>query len=123
LTPSRRTGTAHRNPTILVLIPEHVPDNDKEATMMLKRPKQLVIRGAAVAALVLGGSAIAGAATGSSSSPSTPATLNGSGGGPTVAFTSPNTPETTVHANTEKTVALTDHERYVRHHQRLAPMA
>jgi hypothetical protein len=72
---------------------------------MLKRLKQLLIGGAALAALGLGGSAIAGAASGSGSSSSTTATpLAGSGGGPPPGFTSANAPGTTVHENAEKTV-------------------
>jgi len=92
--------------------------------MMLKRLKQVVIGSAAVAALALGGSVIAGAATGSSGSPSNTATMLGSsGGGPTPALASPNAPGTAAHANAAKTVTLTDHELYVRHHQRLASRA
>jgi hypothetical protein len=92
--------------------------------MMLKRLNHLVIGGAAVTALALGGSAIAGAATGSSGSPSTTAILQESSGeGRIPAFTSPNAPGTAVHANAEKTVTLTDHEQYVKHHQRLASLA
>jgi hypothetical protein len=58
--------------------------------MTLKRLKQLVIRGAVMAGLALGGSASTRAATASSS-----------GSSPTDRY-------------------LTDHERYVRHHERLA---
>ncbi len=60
--------------------------------MMLKRLKQLAIGGAVLAGLALGGSASAGAATASRSS---------SGLSPTGRY-------------------LTDHEQYVRHHERLA---
>jgi hypothetical protein len=73
--------------------------------MMLKRLKQLLIGGAGLAALALGGSAIAGGATGSSSSSSTTATAPGSsGGGPPPGFTSANAPGTAAHENAEKTV-------------------
>ena len=89
--------------------------------MMLKRLQQFLIGGAAVVALALGGSAIAGTAAGRSGSPSTTAAMQGSsGGGPTPALASPNAPGTAAHSNATKTVTLTDHELYVRHHQRLA---
>jgi hypothetical protein len=126
--------------------------------MMRKRLKQLVIGGAALAALALDGSASVGAATGSSGSSSPTATLQASGGGEPPALTSTRAPGTTAHENAETTVTadaaakvsaapltrvrggsvgamyhvrdgwirdlyLTDHEQYVRHHQRLASMA
>jgi hypothetical protein len=72
---------------------------------MFKRLKQLLIGGAALAALALGGSAIAGAASGGGSSSSTTATApSGSGGGPPPGFTSANAPGTAAHENAEKTV-------------------
>jgi hypothetical protein len=72
---------------------------------MLKRLKQLLIGGAALAALGLGGSAIAGAASGSGSSSSTTAIPPASsGGGPPPGFTSADAPGTTAHENAEKTV-------------------
>jgi len=78
--------------------------------MMLTRPKQLLIAGAAMAAIALGGSAIAGAAVGnrSSSTLATPST--------TGALLPAR--DSLIHAP-----SLTDHERYVRHHQRLASAA
>jgi hypothetical protein len=72
--------------------------------MMLKRLKQLVVGGAALAALALGASAIAGAATGTSGSSSTTATPPGSRGGPPPGFTSADAPGTAAHENAEKTV-------------------
>lgn len=75
--------------------------------MMLTRPKQLLIAGAAVAALALGGSAIAAAAVDNGSSP-TPATANAAGARRPA-------PDSVIHDP-----SLTDHERYVRHHERLA---
>jgi hypothetical protein len=72
---------------------------------MFKRLKQLLIGGAALAALALGGSAIAGAASGGGSSSSTTATApSGSGGGPPPGFTSATAPGTAAHENAEKTV-------------------
>jgi hypothetical protein len=72
---------------------------------MLKQLKQLLIGGAALAALGLGGSALAGAATGSGSSSSTTATPPASsGGGPPPGFTSADAPGTAAHENVEKTV-------------------
>jgi hypothetical protein len=125
--------------------------------MMQKRLKQLVIGGAVLAALALGGSVSAGAATDSSGPSSTTATLQASGGG-LPALGSTRAPETAAHKGAETTVAagatakagaapltvgrggsvgamhhvrdgwirdlyLTDHEQYVRHHQRLASQA
>jgi hypothetical protein len=72
---------------------------------MLKRLKQLILGGAALAALALGGSALAGAATGSgtsSSTTSTPSTTND--GGPPPGFTSANAPGTAAHENAEKVI-------------------
>jgi hypothetical protein len=78
------------NSVIVALIPGDVPAADKEPTMMLKRLKQLVIGAAVLAGLALGGSASAGAAS--------------AGGGDS--------------SSTDR--YLTDHEQYVRHHERLA---
>jgi hypothetical protein len=71
---------------------------------MLKRLKQATLGAMALAALALGGSALAGAATGSSTSttPSTPPT--GSGGGPPPGFTAADAPGKAAHENAEKTV-------------------
>jgi hypothetical protein len=127
--------------------------------MMLKRLKQLVIGGAVLAALFLGSSSIAGAATGSGGASSATVIPQGSiSEGPRPGFTSACAPGTAAHDRTEKTVPrdatakasvaplatarggsagamhhvrdswihdlyLTDHERYVRHHQRLASLA
>jgi hypothetical protein len=71
---------------------------------MLKQLKQLLIGGAALAALGLGGSALAGAATGSGSSSTTATPPAGSGGGPPPGFTSADAPGTAAHENVEKTV-------------------
>jgi hypothetical protein len=74
---------------------------------MFTRPQQLLIAGAAIAALALGGSAIAGAAERSGSS-STLAARRTTG---------------TLHPARDSRIhnpSLTDHELYVRHHQRLA---
>jgi hypothetical protein len=72
---------------------------------MLKRLKQLLVGSAALAALALGGSAIAGAASGSGTSSSTTATPPASsGGGPPPGFTAADVPGTAAHENAEKTV-------------------
>ena len=72
---------------------------------MLKRLKQILVGSAALAALALGASAIAGAAAGGGSSSSTTATPPASsGGGPPPGFTAADAPGTAAHENTEKTV-------------------
>jgi hypothetical protein len=72
---------------------------------MFKRLKQLLIGGTALAALALGGSAIAGAAAGSGGASSTTATTPSStGGGPPPGFSSADAPGTAVHENAEKSV-------------------
>jgi hypothetical protein len=126
--------------------------------MMQKRVKPLVIGGAILAALALGGSASAGAATDSSGSSSTTATLQAGSGGASPVLTPTRTPGTAAHRNAEATITaddaaktsavpltgvrggsvgamhhvrdswihdlyLTDHQQYVRHHQRLASLA
>ncbi len=76
--------------------------------MISKRLKQLLVGSAAVAALAFGSSASAGAAASTSGSASaTIATLQKSGSG-----------DGWVHDP-----YLTDHEQYVRHHERLASAA
>ena len=101
--------------------------------MMLERLKHFLIGGAVLAALALGGSAVAGAATGSAGSTSATTAPKGSdGGGPAAAFISAGTPGTAARGNVERAVTgrgaakagrLSDHEQYVRHHQRLASLA
>ena len=92
--------------------------------MMPKRLKQLVIAGAVSAALALGGSALAGAATVASGSSSTAT-------GDIPSATASAAPLTSVHGGSVGAMNhvrdswihdlyLTDHEQYVRHHQRLA---
>jgi hypothetical protein len=126
--------------------------------MMLKRLKQLVIGGAALAALALGSSASAGAATRSSGSSSTMAIPQGSSSGaPRASFVATHARGPTAHKASNNTVTAdaeakasaaplargrggstgamhhvrdswihdlyltpTDHEQYVRHHERLA---
>jgi hypothetical protein len=89
---------------------------------MLKRPQQLLIASTVCAALGLGSSAIAGAATDRSGSSSTtaaveveagPAALASGGGGAIGAIH---------HARASWTadLNLSDHEQYLRHHRRLA---
>ena len=115
--------------------------------MMQKRLKQPVIGGAVLAALALGGSGSAGAATNSSGSSSTTATPQTSSGGRLPALSSTRAPVTgTAAAKVSATPLtmgrggsvgamhhvrdgwirdqyLTDHEQYIRHHQRLASHA
>jgi hypothetical protein len=75
---------------------------------MLKRLKQLTLGGMALAALGLGGSALAGAATGSSPSTTTTTPPTGSGGGPPPGFSSADAPGTPAHENAEKAVTGED---------------
>jgi len=87
-----------------------------------------IAAGAAASALAIGGYAIAGTASSDGVSggadAAVAATVQGSsGGGLTPAFTVPDAPRRTARANAEQTVTLTDHEQYVRHHQRLASLA
>jgi hypothetical protein len=93
---------------------------------MRKRLKQLAIGGAALVALALGSSAIASAATASTGLSSTTATPQASGAVPTPRFTPADAPARAAHDNVERTpirdLRGTDHERYVRHHQRLASL-
>jgi hypothetical protein len=75
---------------------------------MLKRLKQLILGAMALAALALGGSALAGAATGSSTSSTTTTPPDSSGGGPPPGFTAADAPGTATHENAEKTVSGED---------------
>lgn len=92
--------------------------------MMPKQLKQLALAGAALAALALGGSALAGAATAASGSSATGTAdvssskaiavpLTSVGGGSVLAMD--HVRDSWIHD-----LSLTDHERYLRHHQRLA---
>ncbi len=86
-----------------------------------------ITAGAAAIALVIGGYAIADTASSDSVSGSTNAEVEttlqaGTGGGTTPTFILSNAPGGAAQASAEKTVTLTDHERYVRHHQRLASL-
>ena len=97
---------------------------------MLKRLKQLVIGGAALAALALGSSASAGAATGTGPSSSAAATLQelitGDAGARASAAALASVRVGSVDALDHvrdswiHDLYLTDHELYVRHHERLA---
>jgi len=87
-----------------------------------------IAAGAAASALAIGGYANADAASSNGVSGGAnaagAATLQASSGGrPTPASTLPNATQRTPRANAEQTVTLTDHEQYVRHHQRLASLA
>lgn len=89
---------------IVELIPGLDPDEEKETVMqnrpMQNRPQQLLVASAVCAALALGSSAVAAAATDRS--------------GPA---------STTIDHARESWIgeqSLTDHEQYLRHHQRLA---
>jgi hypothetical protein len=72
--------------------------------MMQKRIKQLVLAGAVLAALALGGSASAGAAKGSSGSSSTTATLQPSGGGGLASLSFTRAPGAAAHESAKTTV-------------------
>ena len=98
--------------------------------MMLKRLKQLVIGSAALAALALGSSATAGAAAGTGGSSSAAATLQDevtgdagarAGAGP-LASAGVGSVSALNHVRDSwiHDLYLTDHELYVRHHERLA---
>jgi hypothetical protein len=100
--------------------------------MRKKRIKHLVIAGAALTALALGSSASAGAATDSSSSSPTIATVQASSNaGPPAYLTSTRTRVRGGSVGAMHHVRdgwihdlyLTDHQQYVRHHQRLASQA
>ena len=71
---------------------------------MLKRLKQVILGGMALAALGLGGSALAGAATGSSPSSTTTTPSTNGRGGPPPGFTSADAPGTAAHENAEKAI-------------------
>jgi hypothetical protein len=89
--------------------------------MMLKRLKQLVIGGAALGALVLGSSAVTGAAAGGTGSSSTTTTLQARAAAPASAGSTSAMDH--VRDGRIGDPHLTDHELYVRHHQRLATLA
>ena len=107
--------------------------------MMSKPLTQLVPGGAVLAALALGGSASGEAATPSSGSSSTTATLEASGRGGLPAPSSDAAKASAVRLTTARggsagamhhihdgwirDLYLTDHEHYVRHHKRLASVA
>jgi hypothetical protein len=73
---------------------------------MLKKAKNLGLGAMALAALALGGSALAGAATGNSgsSSSTTGSTTSSNGGGPPPGFTAADAPGTAAHENAEKVI-------------------
>jgi hypothetical protein len=97
---------------------------------MLKRLKQLVIGAATLAALAMGSAPTAGAARGTSGSSSTAATLKKAvaGDSPTRASAAPSADVGVgsvralnhIRDGWIHDVYLTDHELYVRHHERLA---
>ena len=131
----------------MAFIPGDVPDHGKGTAMTQKRLKQFVIGGAVLATVAFGGSASAGAATGSSGSSSTIATPQASSGGASPVLMSTRTritagdpakagaaPLTRVRRGSVGAMHhvrdswihdlyLTDHQQYVRHHQRLASQA
>jgi hypothetical protein len=86
-----------------------------------------ITAGAAAIGLAIGAYAIAGTASNGmsgSSNVAAAATLQGSSGvGPTPPITLPSVPGRSARVNADQTVNLTDHERYVRHHERLASLA
>jgi hypothetical protein len=83
--------------------------------MISKRLKQLVLGSAALAALAFGGSASAGAATstGDAGAKISAAPLASVRGGSAGAMN--HVPDSRIHD-----LYLTDHEQYLRHHERLA---
>jgi hypothetical protein len=94
---------------------------------MLKRLKHLVMGGSALAALALGSSAVAGAATAPSGSASTAtgaiASARTSAAPPTSARGGSAGAMNHVRDGWIHDLHLTDHEHYLRHHQRLASEA
>jgi hypothetical protein len=98
--------------------------------MMLKRLKQLVIGGATLAALALGSSATAGAAAGTSGSPSASTTLQeavtadpgAKANAAPLASVGVGWVGAVNHVRDRwiHDLYLTDHELYIRHHERLA---
>jgi hypothetical protein len=91
--------------------------------MIRKRLKQLVIGGAALGALVLGGSAITGAAAGSTGSSSATTALHATAAVPASVGGATTSAMNHVRDARIGDPDLTDHELYVRHHQRLATLA
>jgi Spy/CpxP family protein refolding chaperone len=92
--------------------------------MMQKRLKQLLIGGAILAALALGSSASAGAATDSNGSSSTMATLQASSTAPlTIGRGGSVGAMHHVRDSWIHDLYLTDHQQYARHHQRPASQA
>jgi len=91
--------------------------------MALKRLKQIVLGGAALAALALGSSAVTGAAAGSTGSSSTTTTLHARAAAPASACAGTTGALNHVRDGRIGDPHLTDHELYVRHHQRLATPA
>ena len=94
---------------------------------MLKRLKHLVMGGSVLAALTLGSSAVAGAATAPSGSASTAtgaiASAKASAAPPTSARGGSAGAMNHVRDGWIHDLYLTDHEHYLRHHQRLASEA
>ena len=87
-----------------------------------------IAAGAAAIALAIGGYAIADTDSSDSVSGSTNAEVEtalqgGIGGGHAPTFILSNAPGRAAQPSAEKTVTLTDHEQYIRHHQRLASPA
>ena len=126
--------------SIVALKPRGRPGPRQGATMRQKRLQHLVVGGALLAALAPGGSPGAGAATDSSGSSSTATSPQTSNGRRLPARGSPRAPGEAADGTADPTVAgagalhhvrdgwtpgqyLTDHEQYVRHHQRLASQA
>ena len=124
--PQAPLATPRGTPAIITLIPGHVPDQGEKSTTMLKRLTHLVVGGSVLGALALGGSAVAAAATAPSGSASTatgalaparsaapPASVRGDSAGAVN-----HVRDGRVHDR-----YLTDHEHYLRHHQRLTSEA
>jgi hypothetical protein len=100
--------------------------------MKLKRLNQPVIGGAVLAALALGGSALGGSALAGAATTASGSSSTSSGDTPSASATA--APLTSIGGGSVRAMNhvrdswihdlyLTDHERYVRHHQRLTPEA
>lgn len=111
---------------IIAFIPGDVPETSKGMPMTSKRLLQPMIGVAALAAVALGGSALAEAATTANTPASVTAAVPPSGArtAPLTSLGGGSPPASSRVRNGRRPDRdLTDHERYVRHHQRLASIA
>lgn len=110
---SASSRNAHSDPDHRGSHTRERPGHDKGTTMISKRLKQLVLGGAALAALAFGASASAGAAASTGSSSSAAVATNATVRGGSVGAMN-HVRDGWIHD-----LYLTDHEHYLRHHERL----